>query len=171
MADEDRTIRLPVHVVEDLNAHRKCEPGRACGHAADRLHRVQQIQPRSLDLILDDEKLVGLFAERFSRIEVQTRDSHHTLPHPEDEMLLRERNAAVNAVIDQLLGPREADIIRRRFGWRGEPQTLEVIGQAYDVTRERIRQLERDSLKTLKEFMTRHLSVVFISDEEDVPAG
>lgn len=171
MADEDRTIRLPVHVVEDLNAHRKCEPGRACGHAADRLHRVQQIQPRSLDLILDDEKLVGLFAERFSRIEMQTRDSHHTLPHPEDEMLLRERNAAVNAVIDQLLGPREADIIRRRFGWRGEPQTLEVIGQAYDVTRERIRQLERDSLKTLKEFMTRHLSVVFTSDEEDVPAG
>ncbi|GAA1361936.1 sigma-70 family RNA polymerase sigma factor [Brevibacterium luteolum] len=165
--DEERTIRVPVHVLDRVSEHRRCEDARLCDHDIDLIERVDYMQPRSLDRILDDEKLVGLFAERFSPVDLNTGESQHTLPHPEDEMLLCERNAAVNAVIDQLLGPREADIIRRRFGWSGEPQTLEVIGQAYDVTRERIRQLERDSLKTLREFMTR----VPAGDEEDVPAG
>ncbi|MCT1828482.1 sigma-70 family RNA polymerase sigma factor [Brevibacterium luteolum] len=169
--DEERTIRVPVHVLDRVSEHRRCEDARLCDHDIDLIERVDYMQPRSLDRILDDEKLVGLFAERFSPVDLNTGESQHTLPHPEDEMLLRERDAVINAVIDQLLGPREADIIRRRFGWRGEPQTLEVIGQAYDVTRERIRQLERASLKTLREFMTRHLTVAPAGDEEDVPAG
>ena len=61
--------------------------------------------------------------------------------------------AEINSVIDRLPA-REAEIVRRRFGWYGgDPQTLDAIGQNFNVTRERIRQLEKISLQTLREGM------------------
>src|SRR5699024_11861881 len=56
-----------------------------------------------------------------------------------------------------ILPAREAEIIRRRFGWNGEPpQTLDAIGDRFAVTRERIRQLEKKSLEKLKEKFEAH---------------
>ena len=56
--------------------------------------------------------------------------------------------------ISRVLGEREKDIILRRYGFYGEVETLESIGERYGITRERVRQLEKESLSILEESFT-----------------
>jgi RNA polymerase primary sigma factor len=157
LADKGRTIRMPVHVVEKLNkilrAERKlrAECGREPTSAeiarelemsideVDQIRRTSQT-PVSLEKPVgdEDESEFGHFLEDDSE------------PQPDETASLTLRNEALSRALG-MLGERERRVLELRFGLNGEaPRTLDEVGRAFNVTRERIRQIENQSLKKLR---------------------
>ncbi|MDG4550720.1 MAG: sigma-70 family RNA polymerase sigma factor [Candidatus Contendobacter sp.] len=156
IADRARTIRIPVHMIETLNKmnyiQRELEremgrvpkPSELAGRMelpVEKIHKLLQVpeEPVSMDTPVDDESdehLVDLLEDR------------QILP-PETVAIHRDLHETVQKLLGDLK-PREAEIIRRRFGiGQLSEQTLEEIGQQFDLTRERIRQIEAKALKKL----------------------
>ncbi|MCL2531794.1 MAG: RNA polymerase sigma factor RpoD [Oscillospiraceae bacterium] len=157
IADQARTIRIPVHMVETINKVKKAntqllhEIGRdpTVEEIAVRLEmevaRVREIlrvaqEPVSLETPIGEEEdsLLGDF--------IPDEDA----PAPADKasmMLLKEQLADVL----KTLTPREAKVLAMRFGLEdGHPHTLEEVGREFEVTRERIRQIEAKALRKLR---------------------
>jgi RNA polymerase primary sigma factor len=157
LADKGRTIRMPVHVVEKLNrigrAERKLlvELGRepTTAEVARELelamNEVEQIRrsaqaPVSLDKPVgdDEESELGHFVA----------DESVQLPDEAAEVQLRKETLV------RILGTlsyRERRVLELRYGLHGEhPHTLDEVGRAFNVTRERVRQIENQSLKKLQ---------------------
>ena len=158
LADKGRTIRMPVHVVEKLNrilrAERKLRTElrpradvrpRSPASSRCRSRRSSQIRrtsqtPVSLEKPVgdDDESEFGHFLEDESE------------PLPDEVANLSLRNEALSRALS-MLGERERKVLELRFGLNGEsPRTLDEVGRAFNVTRERIRQIENHSLKKLR---------------------
>jgi RNA polymerase primary sigma factor len=157
LADKGRTIRMPVHVVEKLNkilrTERKLrtEKGREPSDAeiADELDmtvdEVEQIRrtsqtPISLEKPVgdDEESEFGHFIENENE------------PLPDEVAGLTLRNESLTRVLG-MLAERERRVLELRFGLNGEaPRTLDEVGRTFNVTRERIRQIENQSLKKLR---------------------
>jgi RNA polymerase primary sigma factor len=157
IADKGRTIRMPVHMVEKLNKVIQVERqlvqqlGRepTINEVAVQLqfsaHEVREVlrlaqQPVSLEKPLGDEddSALGDF------VEDQTAES------PFELASRRIRNENVCRALS-VLPRREREVIEMRFGLTGgRPKTLEEVGQAFNVTRERIRQIENHTLKKLE---------------------
>ena len=157
LADKGRTIRMPVHVVEKLNrilrAERKLradlarEPTSAeIAHEVDMpVEEVDQIRrtsqaPVSLEKPVGDEEEseFGHFIEDDSE------------PLPDEVAGLTLRDEALAEALSQL-GERERKVLELRFGLNGQaPCTLDEVGRAFNVTRERVRQIENHSLKKLR---------------------
>ncbi len=157
LADKGRTIRMPVHVVEKLNrigrSERKLraelarEPT-AAEIAADTgllIEEVVQIR-RSAQAPVSLEKPVG--GEEESEFgHFLTDDSE---PQPEDAVDTTLRGEALTKIL-ATLSPRERLVLEMRYGLNGEPpRTLDDVGRALNVTRERIRQIENHTLKKLR---------------------
>ena len=157
IADQARTIRIPVHAVEAINkmerlgrdwerrTDRLPKPAELAGEMPLSVAKVNQLlraseAPLSLDVPLDeagDESLVDTLEDR------------RTLPL-EQVVVGRNLYQIVQKLLDDLK-PRDAEVIRRRFGIdQLSEQTLEEIGQQFDVTRERIRQIEAKALRKLE---------------------
>jgi RNA polymerase primary sigma factor len=157
LADKGRTIRMPVHVVEKLNkitrTERKlrAEQGREPTSAeiavelemtieeVDQIRRTSQT-PVSLEKPVgdDDESEFGHFIEDESE------------PLPDEVAGLSLRNEVLSRALS-MLGDRERKVLELRFGLNGEaPRTLDEVGRAFNVTRERIRQIENHALKKLR---------------------
>jgi RNA polymerase primary sigma factor len=157
LADKARTIRMPVHVVEKLNkigrSERKlrAELGRdptsfEIGRELDLLpDEVEQIQ-RSARAPISLEKPVG--DEEESEFGHFLTDE--SAPAPDEEADTALRNEALTHVLS-MLAPRERAVLELRYGLDGKrPRTLDEVGQTFSVTRERIRQIEHQSLKKLR---------------------
>lgn len=156
IGDFANTIRIPVHLVETFPEYWKCsrdaESREACTHDHSKAEDALRMQPSSLDGYLDLQ-WDGHYAESHRSFDDRIVTPEVFTEDPEARMIDTEFLAEINSVIDRLPA-REAEIVRRRFGWYGgEPQTLDAIGQNFNVTRERIRQLEKISLQTLREEM------------------
>ncbi len=157
IADKGRTIRIPVHMVEKLNkvVHverqlvqqlgREPRPEEIAAELETSVREVRDVlrmaqQPISLERPVgeEDDSELGDF------VEDQTAESPFELA---SEHLRRENlRRALNA-----LPAREREVIEMRFGLTGErPYTLEEVGRAFNVTRERIRQIENHTLKKLE---------------------
>ncbi len=157
LADKARTIRMPVHVVERLNkilrTERKlrAEHGREPTSAeiareleltvdeVDQVRRTAQV-PVSLEKPVgdDEESEFGHFLE----------DDSEPLPDEAADVTLR--NEALARAL-AMLAERERRVLELRYGLNGEsPCTLDEVGRAFNVTRERIRQIENQSLKKLR---------------------
>ena len=157
IADQARTIRIPVHMVETINKlirtsrhllqqlGREPTPEEIAKEMEIPVERVMEIQkiaqdPVSLETPIgeEDDSHLGDF--------IQDEDS----PAPQDSAaytLLREQ---LNEVMDTLT-PREAKVLKLRFGLEdGRPRTLEEVGKEFMVTRERIRQIEAKALRKLR---------------------
>ena len=157
LADKGRTIRIPVHVVEklnrilrverDLRAERFREPSSA--EIALELElpvaEVEAIRGHS-QAPVSLEKPVGEAGEaEFGDL---LTDESEPLPDEQVELILR--NETLRRLL-KALPARECEILERRFGlYGGHPETLSELGLTFNVTRERIRQLERKSLRTLR---------------------
>jgi RNA polymerase primary sigma factor len=157
LADKARTIRMPVHVVEKLNkivrSERKlraelCREPSAAEIAADLdlpLDEVEQIL-RSSQAPISLEKPVG--DEEESEFGHFLTDENAPLPdEAADSMMRKETLRKILAT----LSSRERRVLELRYGLDGEhPRTLDEVGRTFNVTRERIRQIENQSLKKLR---------------------
>ena len=157
LADKARTIRMPVHVVEKLNkilrTERKlrAERGREpCSHEI----------AHELDLTVDEVDQIRRSAQTPVSLEKPVGDDEESefghfitdelAPQPEDvaEDILR-KEALVKIL--GTLSERERRVLELRYGLNGEqPRTLDEVGRTFQVTRERIRQIENQSLKKLQ---------------------
>jgi RNA polymerase primary sigma factor len=157
LADKARTIRMPVHIVEKLNkivrTERKLrsEFGReplACEIAAELELQTDEVESirRSSQAPVSLEKPVGDDEE--SEFGHFLTDENEALPDEVAEEQLRK--AALRRVLGSL-SPRERRVLELRYGLDGEhPRTLDEVGRTFNVTRERIRQIENQSLKKLR---------------------
>jgi RNA polymerase primary sigma factor len=158
IADKARTIRIPVHMVEKLNrvTHverqlvqrmgREPEPAEVAAELQITVREVRDIM-RVAQMPISLEKPVG--DEEESELGDFVADDRTEEPFDTaTERLQREDiQRALNA-----LPERERQVIELRYGLRGhEPLTLEEVGRAFGVTRERIRQIENNTLKKLKQ--------------------
>jgi RNA polymerase primary sigma factor len=157
IADQARTIRIPVHMVESINkVHRvqrqmlqdlEREPtveelAEAVGLTEDRVREIQRI---SLDLLSLDAPVGEEDDSNLSDfIEDQAAEA------PADAAARRMLNRAVIDALDEL-NDREKAVVRLRFGLDdGQARTLEEVGKEFGVTRERIRQIESKTLAKLR---------------------
>jgi RNA polymerase primary sigma factor len=157
IADQARTIRIPVHMVESINkVHRiqrqmmqdlEREPtveelAEAVGLTEDRIREIQRI---SLDLLSLDSPVGEEDDSNLSDfIEDQAAEA------PADVAARRMLNRAVIDALDEL-NDRERAVVRLRFGLDdGQARTLEEVGREFGVTRERIRQIESKTLAKLR---------------------
>ncbi len=157
IADKGRTIRIPVHMVEKLNkvVHverqlvqqlgREPTPQEIADELECSVREVRDVlrmaqQPISLEKPIGEEEE----SELGDFVEDQTAESPFELAA---ERLRRENLRRALAALPQ----REREVIEMRFGLTGErPYTLEEVGRAFNVTRERIRQIENHTLKKLE---------------------
>ena len=157
IADQARTIRIPVHMVETINKLIRIqrqllqdlgrdptpeEIGEEMGMSPDRVREIQKIsqEPVSLETPIGEEEdsQLGDFIEDSSAV---------APPDAASDSMLREQ---LDQVLDSL-ADRERKVIKFRFGLEdGHPRTLEEVGREFGVTRERIRQIESKTLAKLR---------------------
>jgi RNA polymerase primary sigma factor len=157
IADQARTIRIPVHMIETINKMNRIsrqhlqefgfEPDASIlaekmEIPEDKIRKIMKIakEPISMETPIgdDDDSHLGDFIE----------DSTHTAPM--DAALQAGLRDVVKDILDSLT-PREAKVLRMRFGIEmSTDHTLEEVGKQFDVTRERIRQIEAKALRKLK---------------------
>jgi RNA polymerase primary sigma factor len=157
MADQARTIRLPVHVQEDVN-----KLGRVQRELTIDLLREPTIEEIAKEMDMKAEKVLELMEwgrEPISLEKPVGDEGESTLAdyvrddgadNGEGQLEVGLMGAELNKVL-QTLTAREAGVIRWRFGLvDGQPRTLDQIGQIYGVTRERIRQIEYKTMQKLR---------------------
>ena len=162
LADQARTIRIPVHMVETIN-----KISRSQRRLVQKLNRdptqeeiaedlnIPNLTPdkiRDIQLIALDpvslEKPVG--EEEDSHVGDFIVDKENQLPNEYANQVLKSER--INLVLDQFLSDREARVIRLRYGLEdGRTHTLEEVGKEFNVTRERIRQIEGKAIKKLRQ--------------------
>ncbi|MFA6665435.1 MAG: RNA polymerase sigma factor RpoD [Armatimonadota bacterium] len=157
IADQGRTIRIPVHMVETINRLIKTS-----SHLLQELGREPTLDELAKELELPVERVSEIIRIAPEPLSLETpigeeEDSHladfiqdQESVSPDDAasyQLLRER---IVEVLSEL-SPRERDVLRMRFGLDdGYPRTLEEVGRHFQVTRERIRQIEAKAIKKLR---------------------
>ena len=158
IADQARTIRIPVHMVETINKLNRttrqllqkfgrdpttAEIAEAMGVTEDKVSEVQRIAQDPISL----ESSIG--EEQDSKIQDIVEDENALSPmEVTEQTLLKEQLLAVI----ETLTPREQKVIRLRYGLDdGHPRTLEEVGREFNVTRERIRQIEAKALRKLRQ--------------------
>ena len=157
IADQGRTIRIPVHMVETINKVKKV--------SSQLLHKnghepsAEEIAAE-LNMPVDKVREIMRVAQEPVSLETpigEEEDSHLGDFIPDDEAPAPAEAASHTLLKEQLdevltsLTEREAKVLRLRFGLEdGRPRTLEEVGKEFDVTRERIRQIEAKALRKLR---------------------
>lgn len=157
IADQARTIRIPVHMVETINRvfktarkltqelGREPTPEEIAKQVELPLEKIREIYRISQDTTSlatpvgdDEDSFLGDFIEDV------------TQPSPYDETSKELLKESIEEVLESL-DPREGEVLVLRFGLRGEdPKTLEEVGKIFGVTRERIRQIEAKAIRKLR---------------------
>ncbi|MFZ2300056.1 MAG: RNA polymerase sigma factor RpoD [Candidatus Moraniibacteriota bacterium] len=159
LADQSRTIRIPVHMVETINKYAQItrrlvqELGREplaeeiaaeMNLEVDKIRHIQKISQETVSLETsvgdnEDDSVLGDFIE----------DTETVMPHQSASRKLLKTH--ISDILNELT-PREQKILRIRFGLEdGVTHTLEEVGQEFGVTRERIRQIEAKALEKIRE--------------------
>ena len=157
IADQARTIRIPVHMVETINRviRKSREMSQSLGHdpsSAELAEALNMSVERVEEILKISQEPVSL------ETPVGEEEDSHLGDFIEDEAADAPADAAsANLLREQLLEvldtltEREADVLKLRFGLEdGRPRTLEEVGKEFDVTRERIRQIEAKALRKLR---------------------
>lgn len=158
IADQARTIRVPVHMIEHIN--RFMQANRELVKALGRQPTTHEIAQR-LDVPVEKVRELMKIAQEPLSLETRigTDGESHLGDFIEDKQAASPSEAVIDRnlkehAIDMLneLTPREAKVIRMRFGLEdGDEHTLEEVGRCLGVTRERTRQIEAQALRTLRE--------------------
>lgn len=157
IADQARTIRIPVHMVETIN-----KLIRTSRHLLQQLGREPTPEELSKELEMPIEKVMEIQKIAQDPVSLETPigeedDSHLGDFIQDDDSPAPQDAAAYTLLKEQLeevmstLTPREAKVLKLRFGLEdGKARTLEEVGKEFDVTRERIRQIEAKALRKLR---------------------
>ncbi|WP_436851465.1 sigma-70 family RNA polymerase sigma factor [Staphylococcus gallinarum] len=166
IADKKLTIRLPVHIIEKLNKLNTVYK------AYSDIPQSELIQLGMKELNVSKEKFFELlhidnqFNKSLTSLASSTNEagdtqisdfvrSEHSLYDVEEktpERLITQKifKDEMESVFKEILTDKQIDIVKRRIGWEREAETLEEIGSSYKLTRERIRQIEANSMKKLR---------------------
>jgi RNA polymerase primary sigma factor len=163
IADQARTIRIPVHMIETINKLIRVqrtlvqelgreptpsEIAKELGIEEDKVNHIIKISQETVSLEApvgeEEDSRLGDFLEDKENLSPQEAAVYELMKGHVDEFL-------------ELLPPREQKILRMRFGLEnGRAHTLEEVGQEFGVTRERIRQIEAKALKKLEKHEASH---------------
>lgn len=162
--NQSRTIRLPIHVLRELNA---------CLTTSRKLMQEQDREPTygeiadALDKSIDHVKEMMHLNEKVVSLDIQvgnegsqSKSLVEAIPDkatidPEEALYTERFNESLEACLGELT-EKQHEVICRRFGMGGfERQTLEEVGNAVGLTRERVRQIQMSALKTLREIMLK----------------
>jgi RNA polymerase nonessential primary-like sigma factor len=159
--NQSGTVRLPIHIIKDINA---------CLRAARTLRQRQDTEPTAADIaahtgreVDDVERLLGLH----NRITIRAgnrEDDNGPVDRLKARRSAEPSHRAHKETVENLvegwicqLGDTQRAVLERRFGLHGHRRaTLEQIGKEIGVTRERVRQIQLDALKTLRAMVERH---------------
>ena len=158
VADQGRTIRMPVHMVEAVRHVQK-----AANELTKRLGRAHSVSELAEELKTPVSKVTNILSAAQEPISLEAcigdnpdalmnrfiEDKNAVLP---DEGVLNRNLQEVTESALQLLSPREQQILRMRYGLneKGKEYTLKEVGEVFQVTRERIRQIEEKALLKLR---------------------
>ncbi|MFP4134687.1 MAG: RpoD/SigA family RNA polymerase sigma factor [Halothece sp.] len=158
IANDARTIRLPIHIVEKLNKLKKAqrdlkqelertpteaELAQALEVSVSQLHQLMQLRRQSLSLNHrvgkgEDTELMELLEDNEMRL-------------PEDQMNEAIMNQEISDVLSDVLTEREKDVISMRYGLNSShPYTLEEVGLMFNLSRERVRQIQSKAMRKLR---------------------
>ncbi len=157
IADQARTIRIPVHMIETINKLIKIS--RQLHHELKREPTTEEIAQKMEMPVSKVRKILKIAQEPVS-LETpigEEEDSHlgdfiedQKIPSPAETVVRKSLKEQIEEVL-KTLTPREATVLRMRFGlFDGNEHTLEEVGQHFKVTRERIRQIEAKALRKLR---------------------
>ena len=157
LADQGRTIRVPVHMIETINKFNRvsrqlmqkngAEPtpeelSKAMGLSLEKVRRILKIAKEPVPMetpIGDDDATLGDFLEDTSAVD------------PMDVVMHKDRKKFMRDFFERELAPREAKVLSMRFGINVDSDyTLEEVGRQFEVTRERIRQIEVKALRKMR---------------------
>jgi len=160
LMNQTRTVRLPIHVVKEINVYLRA--ARQLAQKLDHEPTAEEIAELLDKPIEDVKRMLGL-NERIASVDSPIgRDSDRSLldaipdeNNPDPSELLAESDVQEN--LDywlSQLNDKQRDVVERRFGLRGRKVcTLEEVGNEIGVTRERVRQIQMDALKRLREIL------------------
>lgn len=162
VADQSRTVRIPVHMMEWVNRYKRVmrdyeqthgfEPG--CNVMAELLNISLE---KAIEIAKFTRETVSLSAPVGEEEDSTLAEFIPSIDIPVEEVT--ENKELVNVVRKMIneLKPREREVIMARYGiGDGRPKTLEEVGQSFGVTRERIRQIEAKALRSLKRRSNRN---------------
>jgi RNA polymerase nonessential primary-like sigma factor len=160
--NQTRTIRLPVHVVKELNVYLRAS--RKLAQRLDHDPTPEEIAAEVNKPIKDVLKILSL-SERISSIDAQVADQDKSLIDtvadistlsPESHAETNDLSSALEGWLQQL-PEKQKEVLVRRFGLMNHyEQTLEQIGSEIGLTRERVRQIQVDGLRRLRDLLHQH---------------
>ena len=160
--NQSRTVRLPIHIIKDINS---------CLRVARRLRQEREVNPTVQDIALylqRDVSEVQRLMTLHERVTLRAGASDAEGSGPVDRLQAKRnlgpsqcaQKAVVNDIVDHWvweLNDKQRAVVERRFGLHGcRRATLEQIGEEIGVTRERVRQIQLDALKNLRDMMESH---------------
>ena len=174
IADQARIIRIPVHMIETINKINRCtrqyiqqhgvepepkELSELMGMPEEKIRRIARIakEPLSMENPVgdDDDSHMGDFLEDTSTVSPSQMAMYSSLKSVTKEAL-------------DTLSEREAKVLRMRFGIEmNTDHTLEEVGKQFDVTRERIRQIEAKALRKLRHPLRSDTLKIFLNDNDE----
>ena len=177
LMNQTRTIRLPVHVVKELNTYLRA--ARKISQQTEQPATPEQIAEELGKPVETVIKLLSL-SERISSIDVSIAGNDKTLVDTLSDSLYSPAKTVEQEDFSDLLDDwlselpeKQREVLVRRFGLRNHnPQTLETVGQEIGLTRERVRQIQVDALRRLRKVLQKHgldsqqLLEVFDSEQE-----
>ncbi len=158
IADQGRTIRIPVHMVENIN-----KVNRASRELVQKLGRDPSVEEIAEEIRMEPERVREIMKISREPVSMESpvgdeEDSSlgdfirdDSTPVPADEAAQSMMNDQIREILQDLT-PREQEVLKYRYGLEGDhPCTLEEVGRKMNVTRERIRQIEAKALRKLKQ--------------------
>ena len=160
--NQTRTIRLPVHVVKELNVYLRAS--RKLAQQLDHAPTPEEIAEEVGKPVADVLKILSL-SERISSIDIPVADKEKTLVEtiadnngfsPEDEIEENNLMSMLGEWLEQL-PKKQREVLVRRFGlMHHQEETLEQVGREIGLTRERVRQIQVDALRRLRDVLRKH---------------
>ncbi|MFB9887021.1 RNA polymerase sigma factor RpoS [Balneatrix alpica] len=160
--NQTRTIRLPIHVVKELNIYLRT--ARELAHQLDHEPTAEEIAIKLERPVEDVERMLGLNEKVTSVDTTLAPDSDKPLletladqeaADPESWLQQQDLNGSIEDWLS-LLPEKQSEVLARRFGLRGyEMSTLEEVGKEIGLTRERVRQIQVEALRKLRDIVER----------------
>jgi RNA polymerase primary sigma factor len=170
IAEQSRVVRLPLNKIGDINKIRKASVHLEQVH--ERLPSAEEIA-QELDMTISSVKQSMKNASRSLSMDAPFQEgendnnlydvlSSSKSPNPDKELMHESLRIEINRALDTL-SPREGDVVKLNFGLSGQPpMTLQEIGDTFDLSRERVRQIREKAIRRLRQESKSHILKKFL---------